>query len=155
MGLTRRELLRGASVALVAGGCGPTARSPIAEEILAFHRASPVFDLHVDTLAWMRGLGYDVGARHENRLPGSPWGWHFDLPRAEEAGLDGAALGIPINPVRVEPELRWDLRLLARIDSGRGFEQTRELLDEIGVRALDRQANAGVRPIGRISTQMA
>ena len=79
--------------------------SEIPEEVLAFHRECFVLDLHVDTLLWVRFLGYDLGRRHTNRLPASPFAWHMDLPRAREGGLDGAVLGLVINPRETGREL--------------------------------------------------
>lgn len=127
---TRRELLWMGATAALGGGCGGAGRPPLPEEVLAFHRESRVFDLHVDSVPWMRLLGYDLGARHENRVPGSRWGWHMDLPRAREGGLDGAAMGIPVNPERIEPELPRGMRLLARLDPSHGIGQT---LDSLAV----------------------
>lgn len=98
-------------------------------DVLAFHRECLVLDLHIDTLLWVRFLGYDIGARHANRLPGSPFAWHLDLPRAAEGGLDAAVLGLVINPREVRKELILPLRLLAALESGSGIEQTLATLD--------------------------
>ncbi len=129
--LTRRELLRAGALAALAAACGsrrePEQSPP--DEILAFHRESPVFDLHIDTLLWTRLMGYDLGERHTPLLPRAAFGGHMDLPRAAEAGLDGAVLGIVVNPQEVRPELMFPLRALARIESERGFEQTLSQLD--------------------------
>jgi membrane dipeptidase len=83
-----------------------------------------VLDLHVDTLLWTRLLGYDMARRHRNRLPGAPFAWHFDLPRAAEGGLDAVVFGLVINPRTVHPELLGPLKALARLERSRGFEQT-------------------------------
>jgi membrane dipeptidase len=96
--------------------------------VLAFHRECRVLDLHIDTPLWMRLVGYDIGKRHRNRLPTSPVGCHFDLPRAAEGGLDAAVFGLVINPAEVRSELMLPLRLLARIESGFGIAQTLESL---------------------------
>jgi membrane dipeptidase len=103
--------------------------SGIPEEVLAFHRESFVLDLHVDTLLWVRFLGYDLGRRHTNRLPTSPFAWHMDLPRAREGGLDGAVLGLVINPREPGRELIAPLKLLARLEKRHSFEQTLETLE--------------------------
>jgi membrane dipeptidase len=98
-------------------------------DVLAFHREIPVLDLHIDTLLWMRLFGYDIGKRHGNPLPRAAFFSHLDLPRAAEAGLDGAVFGLVVNPVRVEPELMRPLRILARLERGCGTEQTLATLD--------------------------
>ncbi len=130
MPLRRRDFLR-LSLASAAGtvlGCGPT-RAPVSADALALHRDAVVLDLHIDTLLWMRLLGYDVGRRHTNRLPGSFAGWHLDLPRAREGGLDGAVLGLVINPRQVRDELMLPLKLLAAVESESGIDQTLATLD--------------------------
>lgn len=143
--LSRRRFLQaglGATAALAAGGCGRTAPR-VPGEILAFHRECLVLDLHVDTLLSMRLVGYDIGKRHTNRLPGSPFSWHMDLPRALEGGLDGAVLGLVINPREVREELMRPLRWLARLEDDRGIEQT--------LRTLDILAEAAERHAGRLA----
>ncbi len=115
--------------------------SSVADDVLAFHRECVVLDLHIDTLLWVRMLGYDLARRHRNRLPGSPFAWHLDLPRAAEGGLDVVVFGLVINPDRVRPELIAPLKLLARIERGRGAAQTLETLDllrQAGERHPDR-----------------
>jgi len=124
--LSRRRFLEaglGATAALAAGGCGREAPR-VPDEILAFHRDCLVLDLHVDTLLSMRLVGYDIAKRHTNRLPGAPFSWHMDLPRAAEGGLDGAVLGLVISPREVREELMGPLRWLARLEDDRGIEQT-------------------------------
>lgn len=101
----------------------------VPDEILAFHRACLVLDLHIDTLLWVRLLGYDLARRHRNRLPGSPFAWHLDLPRAAEGGLDAVVFGLVVNPARVRPELIAPLKLLARLERSRGLAQTLATLD--------------------------
>ena len=129
-GLSRRAFLQLAAAACAGAACGAgRAPEPVSEDVLAFHRQSLVLDLHVDTLLWMRLLGYDIAKRHANLLPGSPFGWHMDLPRAADGGLDGAVLGLVINPRVVRPELGWELRLLARLERGSGLDQTLATLD--------------------------
>jgi len=141
-GLTRRAFLRrtlgtggtaaASAAALSAGGltgCGGPRRPEVPAEVEAFHREALVLDLHVDTLLAMRLLGYDIGARHTNRLPGSPFTWHMDLPRAEEGGLDGAVMGLVINPREVRDELIRPLKLLDWVEEGKGIEQTLATLD--------------------------
>jgi membrane dipeptidase len=88
-----------------------------------------VLDLHVDTLLWQRLFGYDAGLRHENRVPGRPLGFHFDLPRAAEGGLDAAVMGLVINPTQVRPELIWPLKALRWWEQEHGVEQTLLTLD--------------------------
>jgi membrane dipeptidase len=128
-GITRRELLGGAA-ALVAGAApARAAEEPVPADVLAFHRACRVLDLHIDTPLWMRFAGYDIAVRHRNRLPASPFAWHLDLPRAEDGGLDAAVLGLVINPAEVREELMLPLRLLAWAESGFGIAQTLETLD--------------------------
>lgn len=124
-GVLRRAVARIAE----AGGRRASPPEPPSQEALALHRESLVFDLHVDTLLWMRLLGYDIGKRHANLLPKAPFAWHMDLPRAAEAGLNGAVLGLVINPRAVRRELILPLRLLARLERGSGMEQTLATLD--------------------------
>jgi hypothetical protein len=95
-GITRRELLGGAEALLAGSGRVHAADDPLPAEVLAFHRECRVLDLHIDTPLWMRLAGYDIGRRHRNRLPASPFGWHLDLPRAAEGGLDAAVFGLVI-----------------------------------------------------------
>lgn len=128
--LSRRAFVA-ASAGIALGGCG-SRRAPKAEvpaDVLAFHRESAVFDLHIDTLLWQRFLGYDLTAAHESLLPFSAFAWHMDLPRARQGGLDGAVLGIVVTPRRERPEQLWALKLLARLERGRGLPQTLETLD--------------------------
>jgi len=128
--ITRRELLAGVA-ALLAGAPARAADEPIPDDLLAFHRECRVLDLHIDTPLWMRLLGYDIGARHRNWLPASPFGWHLDLPRAAEGGLDAAVFGLVINPAEVREELMLPLRVLAWTESGFGIGQTLETLGVI------------------------
>ncbi|MEE2674213.1 MAG: membrane dipeptidase [Myxococcota bacterium] len=115
---------------MVAAGCGWTPRlEATSAEALALHRSSLVLDLHVDTLLWTRLFGYDAGLRHQNRLPLHPFGFHFDLPRAQEAGLDAAVMGLVINPVQVRPELIWPLKALHWWEQEHGVEQALHTLD--------------------------
>lgn len=129
--LSRRSFLRaslGAAAVLGGAGCR-RGLAPVPEEALDLHRRASVLDLHVDTLLWMRLLGYDVAARHANWLPGAPFAWHMDLPRAREGGLDGAVLGLVIDPVEVRDELIAPLKLLARLEEDAGIAQTLRTLD--------------------------
>src|SRR5262245_52524649 len=106
--VSRREVLAAGAAAGLAWACGsePPPLSLVPAEIQAFHRESLVFDLHVDTLLWMRWLGYDVARRHQPVLPGAALAWQMDLPRAREGGLDGAVLGIVVTPDEELPEDR-------------------------------------------------
>lgn len=140
--LTRRGFLT-ATTATVAAGCGPRAPDPaqLPSEVMALHRDCFVFDLHIDTLLWQRFLGYDPTERHEPLLPAAAFAWQMDLPRAAEAGLDGAVLGIVVAPREERPEQLWPLKLHARLERGAGFEQTLEtleLLRETAERVPDR-----------------
>jgi membrane dipeptidase len=110
----------------------PVAPEGVSAEAMALHRECLVLDLHIDTLLWTRLLGYDLGARHRNRLPTSPFACHLDLPRAADGGLDAAVLGLVINPREVHRELITPLRLLARLEKQRGIEQTLLTLDLLG-----------------------
>jgi membrane dipeptidase len=110
----------------------PVALEGVSGEAMALHRECLVLDLHIDTLLWTRLVGYDIAARHRNRLPTSPFGCHLDLPRAVDGGLDCAVLGLVVNPREVLRELIVPLRALAWLEKQRGFEQTLatlELLD--------------------------
>ena len=142
--LTRRGFLEtAAAAAAFAVGCGPRGPDPtqLPAEVLDFHRDCFVFDLHIDTLLWQRFLGYDPTERHEPLLPAAAFGWHFDLPRADEAGLDGAVLGIVVAPREERPEQLWALKVHARLERGAGIEQTLATLDllrETAARVPDR-----------------
>jgi membrane dipeptidase len=96
-------------------------------DALAFHRECLVLDLHIDTLLWVRLFGYDLAPAHRNRVPRSPFAWHFDLERAALGGLKACVFGLVINPRRVLPELMFPLKFLAwweRGERGRGLPQT-------------------------------
>jgi membrane dipeptidase len=110
-------------------GCGWTPGGAVSEEALDIHRRSIVFDLHVDTLLWQRLFGYDPLKRHQNRLPLQPFGFHFDLPRAREGGLDGAVMGIVVNPAEVRDELMLPLQALDWWEDEHGVAQTLATLD--------------------------
>jgi membrane dipeptidase len=138
-GWTRREVLGWGALATaqlaLPLGCG--AHREISDAARALHRESAVFDLHVDTLLWTRLFGYDLGLEHRNRIPLSPFGFHMDLPRAREGGLDGAVMGLVINPEEVRDELMLPLRVLAGWEDERGVSQvaaTLALLDDAATR---------------------
>jgi membrane dipeptidase len=135
--LSRRQLLASAAAAGLAWGCGsgPPELARVPAEIRAFHDESLVFDLHVDTLLWMRLLGYDVAKRHRPVLPGAPFAWQMDLPRAREGGLDGAVLGIVVSPDEELPGQILPLRVLARVERRRGLPQTLATLDLLAATA--------------------
>lgn len=127
--LSRRGFLSAAAASLVVGcGRGPEPAT-LPGEVLAFHRDCFVFDLHVDTLLWQRFLGYDPTVRHEPLLPLSAFAWQMDLPRASDAGLDGAVLGLVITPREERPEQMGALKVLARLEGGAGIGQVLETLD--------------------------
>jgi membrane dipeptidase len=82
------------------------------------HHRSLVVDLHADTPMWMT-LGYDVGARHEPPFPRNAWGFHVDLPRAREGGLDAQFFGLVSPPWRVlrpAAVIGWQLAALERAE---------------------------------------
>jgi membrane dipeptidase len=110
-------------------GSGPPGVGDVPGEIAALHAECLVFDLHVDTLLWMRLLGYDVAKRHRPIFPSAAFAWQMDLPRAREGGLDGAVLGIVVTPDEERPEQILPLALLARLEDGSGLAQTLETLD--------------------------
>ncbi len=128
--LTRRDFLT-AAAATLAAGCGPRGPDParLPAEVLALHRDCFVFDLHIDTLLWQRFLGYDPAERHEPLLPAAAFAWQVDLPRAVDAGLDGAVFGIVVAPREERPEQLWALKVHARLERGAGIDQTLETLD--------------------------
>jgi membrane dipeptidase len=129
-GLTRRRFLATAAASAAASGaCSGRRREAPSDAALELHRQSSVFDLHVDTLLWQRVLGYDITARHEPWLPFAAFLGHMDLPRAAEGGLDGAVLGLVVSPQQESPEQLWALKLLARLERGRGSEQALDTLD--------------------------
>jgi membrane dipeptidase len=126
-GLTRRGFL--AASAALAGACGARGASAPPQAVLELHRESLVLDLHIDTLLWHRLLGYDPTRRHAAWIPASAFAWHVDLPRAAEAGLDAAVLGVVVTPREERPEQLWALKLLARVERGSGAPQMLETLD--------------------------
>jgi membrane dipeptidase len=119
----------------VACGSGPSGVAEVPAEVAALHAECLVFDLHVDTLLWMRLLGYDVGKRHRPLFPSAAFAWQMDLPRAREGGLDGAVLGIVVTPDEERPEQILPLSLLSRLEKGRGLAQTLETLDLLAAAA--------------------
>lgn len=129
--ISRRRFLQASlGGALWVSGCGwvpPLAA--VSEEAFDLHRRSLVVDLHIDTLLWRRLFGYDPFQRHENRIPGRPFGYHFDLPRAAQGGLDAAVMGLVIDPAEVRDELTWPLRSLAWWEPDHGVSQTLATLD--------------------------
>jgi len=78
-------------------------------DALSLHRESVVIDLHVDTLIWVRMLGYDPMRRHRPWSTGRPLLTQADLPRMEEGGLTAVGLGLVPSP------LRWGRRARALI----------------------------------------
>jgi membrane dipeptidase len=62
-------------------------------------REHGVIDLHADTLLWVRHAGYDMGKRHQNRIPTAPYGYHVDIPRLQEGGVKVQLFGIVTLPV--------------------------------------------------------
>lgn len=73
-------------------------RLGISEEARALHHDADVIDLHVDSFIWRRMFGYDFRRRHAAYTRGVMLS-HFDLPRAREAGIDGATWVITTNPL--------------------------------------------------------
>ena len=132
--LTRRRFLEVGGLSLTglcfAAGCGPGIDlEQVSAETLALHHESLVLDLHIDSLLWTRLLGYDLAVRHQNRFPLRPFGYHMDLPRARDGGLDAAVMGLVINPAQVRDELMLPLRLLALWEGQSGIEQVVSTLD--------------------------
>lgn len=132
---SRREVLAsGARMTAMALGVGsPAGRSAkaaaVPDEAWALHKESLVIDLHVDSFLWTRLFGYNVGVRHENRLPFSPLGWHADLPRLRQGGVGAVGFGIVVNPLKVGPELLLPLKLLSWTERQRGFDAVLNTLD--------------------------
>ena len=60
------------------------------------HHDSLVVDLHMDTFLISQLFGYEIRNRHQNRVKGAPVGWHVDLPRLLDAGVDMPVFGIVI-----------------------------------------------------------
>jgi membrane dipeptidase len=76
--------------------------SPVSAEV---HADSVVIDLHADTLMWMR-RGYDLFTRHTPPLPFAAFGFHLDLPRMVEGGLDAQVFGLVTWPFGLDGQ--WD-----------------------------------------------
>jgi membrane dipeptidase len=70
----------------------------ISVEARALHDAADVIDLHVDSFIWRRIFGYDFRQRHAAFTAGVMMS-QFDLPRALEAGVNGATWVITTNPL--------------------------------------------------------
>ena len=87
----------------------------ISLEARALHNDCLVIDLHCDALLNETLLGYDATKRHRNRLPGSPWMFHVDIPRLKAGGVGAVALGIVVNPLRKRTALRATRQGLAQM----------------------------------------
>jgi len=72
-------------------------RLGISEAAVELHYGSDVIDLHVDSFIWRRLFGYDFRRRH-GAFTGGVMLSQFDLPRASEAGVNGATWVITTNP---------------------------------------------------------
>jgi membrane dipeptidase len=70
----------------------------ISEAAARLHHDADVIDLHVDSFIWRRMFGYDFRRRHAAFTRGVMMS-QFDLPRAREAGVDGATFVITTNPL--------------------------------------------------------
>ena len=70
----------------------------VSEDARALHHDADVIDLHVDSFIWRRIFGYDFRRRHGAFTRGVMMS-QFDLPRALEAGLNGATWVITTNPL--------------------------------------------------------
>ncbi len=68
-------------------------------EARALHLEHPPIDLHADTLAWARWVGYDLHARHEPPLWRAAFAGHVDVPRLRDAGMGGQFFGLVSLPV--------------------------------------------------------
>ncbi len=76
-----------------------TYRPPVpSARALRLHRETPVADLHVDSLLSHHLLGYDLTKRHRPWAPRSPLFGHYDLPRAQDGGVQIWGLGLVANP---------------------------------------------------------
>ncbi|RMF16672.1 MAG: peptidase [Candidatus Dadabacteria bacterium] len=97
-----------AIVVLLAVAAGCQKNIPIRPDVADLHRQFTVIDLHVDSPMVARFVGYDYGERH--RGPGwfFPWMLHTDLPRLEEAGVNGLLFGIVVNPKSGDPAASVD-----------------------------------------------
>jgi membrane dipeptidase len=73
-------------------------RLGVFDEAVELHYDSDVIDLHVDSFIWRRMFGYDFRRRHA-AFTGGVMLSQFDLPRAREAGIDGATWVITTNPL--------------------------------------------------------
>ncbi len=73
-------------------------RLGISAEAVALHEAADVIDLHVDSFIWRRIFGYDFRRRHTAFTRGVMMS-QFDLPRARDAGVNGATWVITTNPL--------------------------------------------------------
>jgi membrane dipeptidase len=110
-------------------GCHRRRPLPVPADALALHRESLVVDLHADTFAWVRLFGYDIGRRHENLLPWSPFGCMPDLPRGRGGGGGGLGLGVVVTPRQVRPEMAGFLKVLSWYDRERGIDAVSKTLD--------------------------
>jgi membrane dipeptidase len=76
----------------------PISRLGVSTEALALHDDADVLDLHVDSFIWRRIFGYDFRRRHTAFTRGVMMS-QFDLPRARDAGINGATWAITTNPL--------------------------------------------------------
>ncbi len=70
----------------------------ISADAAALHADADVIDLHVDSFIWRRVFGYDFRRRHTAFTRGVMMS-QFDLPRARDAGVNGATWVITTNPL--------------------------------------------------------
>lgn len=133
--VSRRTLLRAGAVGgaiaggALAPGCQRRVPAPVPADALALHRDCLLVDLHVDTFLWVRLLGYDIGRRHENRLPSAAFAWQVDLPRLQAGGVGAVGFGIVVSPRRTHTELLLPLKLLAWYDRQPGMDGVLATLD--------------------------
>jgi len=80
--------------------------SEVPDEVRALHDDCVVMDLHCDVLLNETLLGYDPRRRHRNRVPGSPWLFHADIPRLQAGGVTAVAMGLVVNPLRRRSAVR-------------------------------------------------
>ena len=89
------------------------------DEARAFHGEICVLDLHADTPKLMDKLGYDLGERHERRVPKrlNMLG-HVDLPRLRDGGVAGQFFALWTWPSYVPGAERSNLRsVTAQLDA--------------------------------------
>lgn len=72
----------------------------VSRDARSLAQSCDMIDLHLDSFIWKRIFGYDVRKKHGLGLLQGVFGRQVDLPRLQEAGINGAIWSITTNPWR-------------------------------------------------------